>query len=90
MTIDYYPLSQPKPQATTCSSVIKMILVLQTKPNSYKSFLSRIALIRCCPHPLKSTVEKQLKNYEADISEENTKSLLSIAKTITYENSIPL
>ncbi|CAF4531154.1 unnamed protein product, partial [Rotaria sp. Silwood2] len=26
MTIDYYPRYQPKPQATTCSSVIKMIL----------------------------------------------------------------
>ncbi|CAF3199552.1 unnamed protein product [Rotaria sp. Silwood2] len=77
MANDYYSGYQPKPQARTCSSVIKMILILQTKPNSYKPCLSRIALIRCCcSHPLKSTVEKQLENYEADISEENTKSLL--------------
>ncbi len=48
------------------------------------------ALIRCCSHPLKSTVEQQLENYEPDISEENTKSLLSIGKTITYENYLPL
>ncbi len=45
MTIDYYPRYQPKPQATTCSSVIKMILALQTKPNSYKPYLSRIGII---------------------------------------------
>ncbi|CAF3812228.1 unnamed protein product [Rotaria sordida] len=93
MTIDYYPRYQPKPQATTCSSVIKMILALQTKPNSYKPFISRIvtqALIRCCSHPLKSTVEQQLENYEPDISEDKFKSLLSIGKTITYENYLPL
>jgi len=48
------------------------------------------ALIRCCSHPLKSTVEQQLENYEPDITEENTKSLLSIGKTITYENYLPL
>ncbi len=48
------------------------------------------ALIRCCSHPLKSTVEQQLENYEPDIFEENTKSLLSIGKTITYENYLPL
>jgi len=47
MTIDYYPRYQPKPQATTCSSVIKMILALQTKPNSYKPFLSRIGKLFC-------------------------------------------
>ena len=78
MTIDYYPRYQPKPQATTCSSVIKMILALQTKPNSYKPFLSRIvtqSLIRCCSHPLKSLVEQQLENYEPDISDDKAKSL---------------
>jgi len=48
------------------------------------------ALIRCCSHPLKSTVEQQLENYEPNISEENTQSLLSIGKTITYENYLPL
>ncbi|CAF1189299.1 unnamed protein product, partial [Adineta ricciae] len=93
MTIDYYPRYQPKSQATTCSSVIKMILALQTKPNAYKPFLSRIvtqALIRCCSHPLKSTVEQQLENYEPDPSDDTVKSLLSIGKTITYENYIPL
>ncbi|CAM4805641.1 unnamed protein product [Rotaria magnacalcarata] len=93
MTIDYYPRYQPKPQATTCSSVIKMILALQTKPNSYKPFLSRIvtqALIRCCSHPLKSTVEEELENYEPNVSEDKLKSLLSIGKTITYENYLPL
>ncbi|UJR22353.1 hypothetical protein I4U23_025415 [Adineta vaga] len=93
MTIDYYPRYQPKPQATTCSSVIKMILALQTKPSSYKPFLSRIvtqALIRCCSHPLKSTVEQQLETYEPDPSDDNVKSLLSIGKTITYENYLPL
>ncbi|CAF4915020.1 unnamed protein product, partial [Rotaria sp. Silwood1] len=93
VTIDYYPRYQPKPQATTCSSVIKMILALQTKPNSYKPFLSRIVtqtLIRCCSHPLKSTVEQQLENYEPDVSEDKLKSLLSIGKTITYENYLPL
>jgi hypothetical protein len=42
MTIDYYPRYQPKPQATTCTSVIKMILALQTKPTCYKPFLTRI------------------------------------------------
>ncbi|CAF1392236.1 unnamed protein product [Adineta steineri] len=93
MTIDYYPRYQPKPQATTCSSVIKMVLALQTKPNSYKPFISRIvtqALIRCCSHPLKTTVEQQLENYEPDVSDNKTKSLLSIGKTITYENYLPL
>ncbi len=110
MTIDYYPRYQPKPQATTCSSVIKMILALQTKPTSYKPFLIRIgifikstyknnnlivylvnqAIIRCCSHPLKSTVEQQLEDVEPDLSEEKAKSLLSIGKTITYENYIPL
>ncbi|CAF2828369.1 unnamed protein product [Rotaria sp. Silwood2] len=42
MTIDYYPRYQPKSKATICSSVIKMILALQTKPTSYKPFLTRI------------------------------------------------
>ncbi|CAF1236923.1 unnamed protein product [Rotaria sordida] len=93
MTIDYYPRYQPKPQATTCSSVIKMILALQTKPTSYKPFLTRIvsqAIIRCCSHPLKSTVEQQIENIEPDVSDEQAKSLLAIGKTITYENYIPL
>ncbi|CAF1316968.1 unnamed protein product [Adineta steineri] len=93
MTIDYYPRYQPKPQATTCSSVIKMILALQTKPTSYKPFLTRIvsqAIIRCCSHPLKSTVEQQLEDVEPDIPDEKAKSLLAIGKTITYENYIPL
>lgn len=112
MTIDYYPRYQPKPQATTCSSVVKMILALQTKPNSYKPFLSRIgivyffvlsidlinflsysvtqALIRCCSHPLKSIVEQQIENYEPNLSEEDAQALLSIGKTITYENYLPL
>ena len=48
------------------------------------------ALIRCCSHPLKSTVEQQLENYEPDLSDVDTKSLLSIGKTITYENYLPL
>jgi len=39
---------------------------------------------------LKSTVEQQLENYEPDPSEVDTKSLLSIGKTITYENYLPL
>ena len=110
MTIDYYPRYQPKPQATTTSSVIKMILALQTKPTSYKPFLTRIgkislmniitismnsslvsqAIIRCCSHPLKSTVEQQLEDVEPDLSDEKSKTLLSIGKTITYENYIPL
>ncbi|CAF3651048.1 unnamed protein product [Rotaria socialis] len=93
MTIDYYPRYQPKPQATTCSSVIKMILALQTKPTCYKPFLTRIvnqAIIRCCSHPLKSTVEQQLEDVEPDLPEEQAKSLLAIGKTITYENYIPL
>lgn len=93
MTIDYYPRYQPKPQATTCSSVIKMILALQTKPTSYKPFLSRIvsqALIRCCSHPLKSTVEQQLEDVEPNLPDEKGKALLSIGKTITYENYLPL
>ncbi|CAF2996692.1 unnamed protein product [Rotaria sp. Silwood2] len=38
MTIDYYPRYQPKPQATTCLSIIKMISVLQTKPISINHF----------------------------------------------------
>ena len=93
MTIDYYPRYQPKPQATTCSSVIKMILALQTKPTSYKPFLTRIvsqAIIRCCSHPLKSAVEQQLEDVEPDLADEKSKSLLAIGKTITYENYIPL
>lgn len=93
MTIDYYPRYQPKPQATTCSSVIKMILALQTKPTSYKPFLTRIvsqAIIRCCSHPLKSTVEQQLEDVEPDLADEKSKALLAIGKTITYENYIPL
>lgn len=45
MTIDYFPRYQPKPQATTCSSVVKMILALQTKPNSYKPYLSQIGIV---------------------------------------------
>ena len=110
MTIDYYPRYQPKSQATTCSSVIKMILALQTKPNSYKPFLTRIgifisfiklnetflsylvtqALIRCCSHLLKSTVEQQLEDFEPDIPQDKVKSLLSIGKTITYQNYMPL
>lgn len=48
------------------------------------------ALIRCCSHPLKSTVEQQLETYEPDQSDEKTKSLLSIGKMITYENYLPL
>ena len=48
------------------------------------------AIIRCCSHPLKSTVEQQLENYEPDIPEEKAKSILSIGKTITYENYLPL
>jgi hypothetical protein len=39
---------------------------------------------------LKSTVEQQLENYEPELSEDDTKSLLSIGKTITYENYLPL
>lgn len=42
-------------------------------------------LIRCCSHPLKSFVEQQNEDYEID-----SKSLLSIGKTITYENYLPL
>jgi len=45
MSIDYYPRYQPKHQTTTYLSVIKMILALQTKPNIYRSFLSRIGLL---------------------------------------------
>ena len=48
------------------------------------------AIIRCCSHPLKSTVEQQLEDVEPDVSEEKAKSLLAIGKTITYENYIPL
>jgi DNA-dependent protein kinase catalytic subunit len=48
------------------------------------------AIIRCCSHPLKSTVEQQLENLEPDLPEDKAKSLLSIGKTITYENYIPL
>ncbi|CAF4489847.1 unnamed protein product, partial [Rotaria magnacalcarata] len=48
------------------------------------------ALIRCCSHPLKSTVEEELENYEPNVSEDKLKSLLSIGKTITYENYLPL
>lgn len=47
-------------------------------------------LIRCCSHPLKSTVEQELENYEPEIPEEKAKSLLSIGRTITYENYLPL
>lgn len=47
-------------------------------------------MIRCCSHPLKSTVEQQLENYEPDPEDSNVKSLLSIGKTITYENYLPL
>ncbi|CAF0848203.1 unnamed protein product, partial [Adineta ricciae] len=93
MTIDYYPRYQPKPQATTCTSVIKMILALQTKPMCYKPFLTRIvsqAIIRCCSHPLKSTVEQQLEDVEPDLPGDKAKSLIAIGKTITYENYIPL
>ncbi|CAF3400071.1 unnamed protein product [Rotaria sp. Silwood2] len=109
MTIDYYPRYQSKPQAATCSSVIKMILALRTKLNSYKPFLCRIgieffhysfssfcffqlqrALIHCCSNPLKSTIEQELENYELDLSEEKSKSLLSIGKMIAYENYLPL
>jgi hypothetical protein len=39
---------------------------------------------------LKSTVEQQLENYEPDLSDNDAKSLLSIGKTITYENYLPL
>jgi hypothetical protein len=39
---------------------------------------------------LKSTVEQQLENYEPDLSDDDAKSLLSIGKTITYENYLPL
>ena len=39
---------------------------------------------------MKSTVEQQLEDYEPDISEEKAKSLLSIGKTITYVNYLPL
>ncbi len=53
-------------------------------------FIVTQALIRCCSHPLKSTVEQQLENYEPELSEDDTKSLLSIGKTITYENYLPL
>ncbi|CAF1169114.1 unnamed protein product [Rotaria sp. Silwood1] len=42
MAIDYYLCYQSKPQATTCSSLIKMILALRTKLNSYKPFPCRI------------------------------------------------
>lgn len=48
------------------------------------------ALIRCCSHPLKSIVEQQIENYEPTLGEEDTQSLLSIGKTITYENYLPL
>ncbi|CAF3791232.1 unnamed protein product [Rotaria sp. Silwood1] len=70
MAIDYYLCYQSKPQATTCSSLIKMILALRTKLNSYKPFPCRIALIRCCSNPLKSNIEQELENYEPDLSEE--------------------
>ena len=53
-------------------------------------FLVSQAIIRCCSHPLKSTVEQQLEDVEPDISDEKSKSLLAIGKTITYENYIPL
>ncbi|CAF4257225.1 unnamed protein product, partial [Rotaria magnacalcarata] len=72
MAIDCYPWYQSKPQAIACSSRIKMILALQTKFNSYKPFLYRIvnlALICCCSHPLKPTVERKVENYEPDLSE---------------------
>ncbi len=39
---------------------------------------------------MKSTVEQQLENYEPDLSDNDAKSLLSIGKTITYENYLPL
>ncbi len=39
---------------------------------------------------MKSTVEQQLENYEPDLSDDDAKSLLSIGKTITYENYLPL
>ena len=39
---------------------------------------------------MKSTVEQQLETYEPDSSDEKTKSLLSIGKTITYENYLSL
>ena len=48
------------------------------------------ALIRCCSHPLKSIVEQQIENYEPTLAEEDAQSLLSIGKTITYENYLPL
>lgn len=57
--------------------------------SSNRSLVSQ-AIIRCCSHPLKSTVEQQLGDVEPDLSDERTKTLLSIGKTITYENYIPL
>ena len=48
------------------------------------------SIIRCCSHPLKSTVEQQLEDVEPDLPEDKAKSLLAIGKTITYENYIPL
>lgn len=48
------------------------------------------AIIRCCSHALKSTVEQQLEDVEPDLADEKAKSLLAIGKTITYENYIPL
>ena len=48
------------------------------------------ALIRCCSHPLKSTVEEQLEDYEPVLPAEKANALLAIGKTITYENYLPL
>lgn len=35
-------------------------------------------------------MEQQIENYEPTLGEEDTQSLLSIGKTITYENYLPL
>ncbi|CAF0722950.1 unnamed protein product [Rotaria sordida] len=44
MTIDYYSRYQSKSRAITCSSVIKVILALQTKLNTFKPFLCGISI----------------------------------------------
>lgn len=35
-------------------------------------------------------MEQQIENYEPNVSEDDAQSLLSIGKTITYENYLPL
>lgn len=94
MSVDYYPRYQPKSQTTTCTSLIRMFLAMQDKPQHYKPFLFRIvtqSLIRCFSHPLKSTVEQQIQDYQnVNVTEENRPKILSIGRPITFENYLPL